>query len=466
MSIPSEDQIKQISQNTIPVPQTQVQSGFEGFTLPFGNEQTAAAAKEAATPIAGGHSQNIPTSLQHQAPMQAGMAPLNNSPVVGKGNAKARGIGNAITGGLNAISGIVTAEANKKQAKVADAASIVFEAQKNIDDAQAQLRIDPNNQAAKDIIKQNQDRMSHLDPKMQKAILKGMQVDYTNPQKNKTSDHEAVAKAKADFQAKFADRVASGMPQGMAPNQQAVVKYQAMLEANKQAMEMQKAIAPALIRADAADREGIRKQMTEVLKQQLENTRADAKMKEEHAFRMQLLGTEQQNALLRIDAETAASAVRERQAQAIANSNPTQIAKLAGDSDREWASRTSSALNTLSQYETQIATLEANPDTASSEAVTSLRLAKGIAQEKYDSIVRSADTYHSFWAAQQSSLGIPIPEEKPHGTPAATTAPGPVASHNPSNLSLPSNLSIANKASGAAYLTPQTDTSNLPANAQ
>jgi hypothetical protein len=425
---------------SIEAPQTQVTNNFSGeFVQPFSPAEMQGAIKEATIPVLGGHSQTVPSSLQHQPPAQAGQAAMDYRPVVGKGNARAQGIGNAITGALNAVSSIVTAEGNKKQAKVADAAGIVFEAQKNIDEATAQLKIDPNNQAAKDTIAQNQARMQHLDPKMQKAILKGLQVDYTDPQKNKTSDHLAVAKAKEDFQKKFADRVASGMPQGMAPNQQAIAKVQYMQQANQQAAKLQQSIRPALIRASAQDRTNLSRHFTEVMKQQAEDARQDAKTREDEAFRMRVLNKEQQNAIRRIHEETAQAGAREQGRLDALKNDPNAVVKLLGDSDREWAARITSAQNTVANYDAQIATLRANPTTASSPMIEQLTTAKELAEGNLKSINRKSEWHHNYWSGQVAATGTKIQEE----------SNGPA---NPGANNGAAAANTVNKANAAAYL--------------
>ena len=248
----------QSNANAIPIPQSQIQNDFQGFVQPFSNQEMQQTIKEATTPIPGGHSQNIPTALQHKDPQQFQGAPLDNRQVVGAGNAKAQGIGNTVTAALNTISGVLIKKKQADQAKVADAASIVFEAQKNIDDAKQQLKLNPNDQAAQRVLAQNTARVNNLDPKMQKAIAKGLQIDYTDPSKNKTDEHIGVQSSISQLEQKakdtqtFEQRLSAGLPQGMASNQQAIAKYQYMEKANKDAQDIWKTYSTNMAHITAA----------------------------------------------------------------------------------------------------------------------------------------------------------------------------------------------------------------------
>lgn len=213
-------------------------------------EQMQQLAAKAATPIPGGHSNAIPNRLQ---PNQSGFtpAPLNHNPApVGKGNARGQGIGNAITGVLNAVTGVTIAESNKKQLQVATDYQTLLTSQNAVDQAKQILTNDPNNQAAKDAIDHNKKIMDGIlsDPKTRQAIAKGTKIDFTDPKANETPDHKAVQQGQemAKKSLSYADQFAAGTPQTMSPNVQAQAQYaQAQAEQKTQA-EMTKTLGTVL----------------------------------------------------------------------------------------------------------------------------------------------------------------------------------------------------------------------------
>jgi len=213
-------------------------------------EEMQRLAAAAATPIPGAHSTATPLNLQ---PSQIGFtpAPLNHEPTApGKGNARGQGIGNAIIGVANAITGVTIADKNKKQLQVATDTHTLLTSQQAIDQAQQILQNDPTNQAAQDAIKHNKDVMNGIlsDKKTRDAISKGFKIDFTDPQANNTDDHKAVQQGQqmAEKSLSLADQFSKGVPQTMQPNLQAQAKYQqAQIEQKSQA-ETLRALSPII----------------------------------------------------------------------------------------------------------------------------------------------------------------------------------------------------------------------------
>ena len=177
-------------------------------------------AEKAATPIAGGHASSIPLSMD-PTPKEAGMAPLDHREVVGAGKAKAQGIGNTITGALNVISQVSTAMDNKKKVEIASSTQQLLVAQQAADQAKQTMDANAPQQGgqpndaytkAKEIYDHNTEiQGTILTGKHGKDIMKGFNIDYTNPSSNKTLQHDAVAMGKERLKA--AEAFNKGTPQ-------------------------------------------------------------------------------------------------------------------------------------------------------------------------------------------------------------------------------------------------------------
>ena len=286
-----------IGGNTIPFPQFNSGVGSNAGANPasiideltkssHSPEEMQRLAQAAATPIPGGHNMATPLNLQ---PNQKGFtpAPLNERPApVGKGNARGQGIGNAIIGVTNAITGVTIAEKNKKQLQVATDTQTLLTSQNSIDQAKQILESDPNNQAAKDAIDHNQKIMNGIlsDKKTRDAISKGFKIDFTDPEANKTDDHAAVNQGQemAKKSLSLAEQFGKGIPTTVQPNTVAQMKYQQAVMEQKANAETLRSLAPiisAQIRSGAqvdaakvrADGENFRAAYTSGQKALLEN---------------------------------------------------------------------------------------------------------------------------------------------------------------------------------------------------
>ncbi len=208
-------------------------------------------AKKAATPIPGGHTGQMPLSMQQpQKDYQAGpMIPTQG--IVGKGNARAAGIGNAIIGTTHTIAAVKTAMDNKKKVEIASSTQQLLQAQQAADQAKQQMdqTQDKNSPEYKKAAEQYQHNTEIqgviLTGKHGKDIMKGFNIDYTDPASNKTLQHDAVAMGKARAQA-ATEAFNKGTPTQMKPDTQAIAQYQAAAAQQKANTEAVRAIIPLL----------------------------------------------------------------------------------------------------------------------------------------------------------------------------------------------------------------------------
>jgi hypothetical protein len=235
--------------------------------------------REAITPISGSHVGQIPSTLT----TPVGEAP--QTPNQGRPQNKGQAIGDMIRSAGNAVSKIITAEKQQKQAHLTDAATKLFTAQAAIDEAQQQhdsataLGDNATAQKAQQLIDQNTKVRDGItsDPKLRKALAKGLNIDYIDPSNNKTEEHAAVQAAiknaktiqekkqlaqqeqqKRNQQGaqNFGQAFAKSQPQMLAPNQMAQAQYSAYVEAQKANSAATKALIPLLsaqVRANSAE---------------------------------------------------------------------------------------------------------------------------------------------------------------------------------------------------------------------
>ena len=221
-------------------------------------------AAKAMTPIPGGHATSIPgTMTNYHQPVGPGpMIPHEpGTDVVGKGNARGIGIGNAIIGVTRALAATETSLDNKKKLEVASATQQLITAQNAMDQAEQTLKNDPNNADAKSAVDRNKAIMNGIlsNDKTRKAIAKGMNIDFTDPKANDSLEHAGVAQGKdmAKQHQSYADQFNEKTPTVMQPNAQAIAQYKAAEEQQKINNETIKSVIPlisAQLRYASADK--------------------------------------------------------------------------------------------------------------------------------------------------------------------------------------------------------------------
>src|SRR6266567_4288315 len=194
--------------STVPSSVSQAQSGMSDVSQQLdkifseNTQELQKLAIAATTPVAGGHATAVPSSLM-QPPTEFQGAPLDHREVVGAGNARAQGIGNSITATLNTIGAVRTTLDNKKKVEIASSTQQLVTAQQAADQAKQIMASNPDQNS--DAYKQAKEAYDHntqiqgtiLTGKHGKDIMKGFNIDYTDPSANKTIQHDAVAMGKA-----------------------------------------------------------------------------------------------------------------------------------------------------------------------------------------------------------------------------------------------------------------------------
>lgn len=388
--------------------------------------------RSAATPMVGPHAVALPSSLTTPiAVPQPGQ--LDKTPVVGAGNARAQGIGNAVIGSTNALAAVITAERQHKQGQVRDAATKVIMAQQAIDEAkqvhdQAASSGDTEAAAkAQELIDQNTKVRDGVfaDPRMRKALQKGFNISYTDPQSNKTEEHVAVqqamkqaktiqekrqiardaaAKQNAASGAAMGEAFAKQQPLSMAPNRIAQLQLQLAQDQKKNLTDLYKAVAPAMARADASVRVENMRSMTELLKQQ--NATAQRTFERNQAFqqRLQLLEEQQRFAMQRLQTQNAMMMAREQQRLQNAATDPATVMRLSDESARTWASAIASQ---QTQLDSAIHNLEADRKNAASPQTIQQEQAEVEArQTALDNAKDQASYYQNFYNAKRQMLGM------------------------------------------------------------
>ncbi|SRR6266567_91573 len=235
--------------STVPSSVSQAQSGMSDVSQQLdkifseNTQELQKLAIAATTPVAGGHATAVPSSLM-QPPTEFQGAPLDHREVVGAGNARAQGIGNSITATLNTIGAVRTTLDNKKKVEIASSTQQLVTAQQAADQAKQIMASNPDQNS--DAYKQAKEAYDHntqiqgtiLTGKHGKDIMKGFNIDYTDPSANKTIQHDAVAMGKA--RAAAAEKFNKGTPTTMAPDPQAIARYSSAMAQQKAKLDMMK----------------------------------------------------------------------------------------------------------------------------------------------------------------------------------------------------------------------------------
>lgn len=226
-------------------------------------------ASKAMTPIPGGHATQIPATMLHMQDQPGPQPMIPHQPgvdVVGKGNARGIGIGNAVLGVTHALAATETALDNKKKLEVASATQQLITAQNAYDQAKQAYQANPANADAKAAMDRNLQVMNGIlsNDKLRKAVAKGMNIDFTDPSANDSLEHAGVAQGKemAQQHLSYGEQFNQKTPTTMQPNTQAQAQYAAAIEQQKINNEAVKSIIPlisAQLRAASADKrtEGI-----------------------------------------------------------------------------------------------------------------------------------------------------------------------------------------------------------------
>jgi hypothetical protein len=401
--------------------------------------------REAITPVSGAHVGQIPSSLTNP------IGPAPQSPNQGRPQNKGQAIGDMIRSAGNAVSKVITAEKQQKQAHLTDAATKLFTAQAAIDEAQQQhdsataIGDNATAQKAQQLIDQNTKVRDGItsDPKLRKALAKGLNIDYIDPSNNKTEEHAAVQAAiknaktiqekrqlakqaqqqhqqQANQQGaqNFGQAFAKSQPQTLAPNQMAQQKLEQQQAQEKSLVEAYKAQTPREI--------ALLQQQTQLQKQHEEIVARDEQRRQRLEDRKSLLGLEEQKARRLANYSSGLAVQREQKVLNMRNADPTLVQNAAEQSAREWDGRMEAAQARVDAAENNLAAL--TPGTpAYDKANASYEQATDDLAGIQDQADDSLDKFN-YKLLQVGVVPIPAvtrPKPAEGGTPSATTtAPG------------------------------------------
>jgi hypothetical protein len=362
-----------------------------------------------------------------------------------------QGIGNAITGTTNLIAAFKTAEDNKKSQQVASSVQTLMTAQQAMDQAKQALTTDPNNAAAKEALEHNTTVANGiLDGPHGKAIMKGFDVNYTDPSQNKTPEHGMVQKAIALFKQKQQgssgganlENFQKATPTAMAPNVTAQAQATMLQQKQKEQTELLKAVLPAQIRSASAAFTAQTKAAAEVLKAQNASQDQWDRIREREAFDLKKLNLEQSNRIKMVGIEIEAAAQKERDRLNIVNSDPSTVAKNAEASQAEDVRLVNSLQGQISGYQTQ---LLANPS-AAPEVKQQVQDSITMLQERMNHVQTNQTRHLNLWNTIKIANGLtPDVGGRTNAEPSASAIPNPT-------VSSAGALSTANAWDSASYL--------------
>jgi hypothetical protein len=402
--------------------------------------------REAITPVSGSHVGQIPSALTKPI----GEAPQNQTPYE-RPRSKGEAISNMINSAGNAVSKVITAEKEQKRTHLTDAATKLFTAQAAIDEAQQQhdsATASGDNataQKAQQLIDQNTKVRDGItsDPKLRKALAKGLNIDYIDPSNNKTEEHaavqaaiknakgirekiEAAKAAKQKFAAEnnpkgaqnFGAAFAKSQPQTLAPNQMAQAQLAQQQAQEKALVEAYKAQTPREI--------ALLQQQTQLQKQHEEIVARDEQRRQRLEDRKSLLGLEEQKARRLANYSSDLAVQREQKVLNMRNADPTLVQNAAEQSAREWDGRMEAAQARVDAMENNLAAL-----TSGTPAYEKANASYEQATDDLAGIQDQADDSLDKFNYKLLQVGVvPIPaitKPKPAegGTPSVTTtAPG------------------------------------------
>ncbi|HEY4799155.1 MAG TPA: hypothetical protein VII99_08790 [Bacteroidia bacterium] len=221
--------------------------------------------QEGLTPVPG--EREMPTSPWLARQIQPWQnIPLDERQMVGRGNARAQGITNAITGVTNFVGNVVKGEQQRKQDRTAVTIQKMIELQRGIDQANESLKYAPPDKKAQlqKYIKDNTDHMNLLlaDKATRKDIERGMNVSFTDPSKNKTPSHDAYRKGVAQAQQNdpdFAKQFQNQMPQKLKQDPMGAINMQLAIAQKQSDQKTLSTLLPKL----ASERDMMKRMMVQ-----------------------------------------------------------------------------------------------------------------------------------------------------------------------------------------------------------
>ena len=197
------------------------------------NQQIQQSLEKAVKPISvSGAGPDVGNVMGQQRPFQR--AQLDTSRRVGAHNVKMQNIGNTMKTASNIIGAAVEKRTTEKRREMALDIERIYATTDGMREAEAALKMDPNDANAKAQYEKNKNIQDALlaDPKKTKMFEKAFAIDFINPQNNKTPEAAAHAQAMGSY----AEQLKAKNAERMQQNTQALATYEGLM-AQQKAME-------------------------------------------------------------------------------------------------------------------------------------------------------------------------------------------------------------------------------------
>lgn len=375
--------------------------------------------QEALSPTLSGVPTQMPAYFTEPRKQMLPPAQMDRTPVIGAGNARAQGIGNAISASVRAVSNYVAHRDQTKQLAEATRVQQLLTAQAGVDQAQQVLQSDPNNAAAKESLTHNQAIVQGLfqDPKFVNTVQKGFQISLTDPSQNKTEHHSIVQQGlnlfRKQTQQAFSQQQAQQMyqkwegslPKELAPNQFAMARLQMQMQQRQDYYQVLKSVLPAVIRGkamtDAKTIEGI----NNLQKQQAANQEWDRRNNIVQTQLYARLDYQQRQRFAALDHENALMIQRERTRMKDEASDPSKVLKASDESGRSWANAIAGMQTQLDQAKQALVTYQANKN-ADPTALAQMQADVQIRTNELERARRQASYYKSIYQVLGAKAGL------------------------------------------------------------
>ena len=437
-------------------------SELESIVKNLGVDQKTMAA--AITPVSGAHVGQIPSSLTRQI----GPAPTSPTPPP---RSKGEAIANAITSAGNAVSQVITAEKQQKQAHLTDVTTKLMQHQYMIDEATQQKEAattmlenaapgSPEAKAYKETIAKadeaiasntkNRDAIT-AEPKLRKDLTKIFSLNHVDIEQNdpqhvkafqdslknvkdwKTKREKIKEEQQAQNQAaakRFGEAFAASQPKAPgAPNALAQQKL-AQQQATQQAiLKYHEAVDPAEIRSATEQYTAKFNASTELQKQENQIRNQNFQRRQSFLQRQQILGEQNVNATKRIYLESNLAFEKAKKLLLMKDTDPDTVQAAAIKDAQEWDGREQAAQSRVDAANVALASLtsKAPGDSDYDRAFAAVNQAT----EDLEMVQNQSDYSLNVFNLKLAGLGrSPIPgpqppKPKPTEEPnASTTAPG------------------------------------------
>ena len=195
------------------------------------NDEISASLAKAVKPISvSGAGPNVENVMGQQRAFQR--TPLDTSRRVGAHNVKMQNIGNTMKTASNIIGAAVEKRTTEKRREMALDIERIYATTDGMREAEAALKMDPNDTNAKQQYEKNKQIQDALlaDPKKTKMFEKAFAIDFVNPENNKTPEAAAHAQAMGSY----AEQLKAKNAERMQQNTQALATYEGLMAQQKQ----------------------------------------------------------------------------------------------------------------------------------------------------------------------------------------------------------------------------------------